>query len=600
MARQRRQPDGGSWLLVEELLERGDPAFVDELRRIHDADRLGAFAARWYGDTRPASRRLLLEYLEQPLNAYRHEPLVKRLFKLAEQAADDAVMARFLVAFDRAVRRLRRKKTRYDWQTRQTWQEEEIRVPNGTTMPRGDYSAPRQYRNPRTGGRIQQPPSPPPESAENLRLFSVHTRQYLRRRAWRYFRKLAREHPERYVPAAVAALQRYEDTDVEDGLALIDNWGLVHILFHHSPALVAWANGWMLASGHTLAELAPAPFQEALWQAAPGPMIGLLKEARCRPVRLWVIQMIRRHHLDALGRLTLEELLTLLGHEDPDVVALAVEALRGAPALSNVEVPRWLAFLETPNPQTLEILCELIATHLHPDRVSFDQAVRLAASRPLPVARLGFTWLKTKSIVGETECRALLGLAEAEAEPLRAEMARWARGLLSGSPHFQTDWVLEYLDSRHADVRAEGWAWRQEEVRAHDDVTLWRRLLESPYDDVRLWLVADLENRVARRDQRLAEQGGLDPELVRYLWASVLLNIHRGNRAKPVVVRQMVRRVERRPEEAAVLLPILSVALRSVRGPEWRAGLAGVVQLAERSPELAGAVRQAFPELKLT
>ena len=56
MARQRRQPDGGSWLLVEELLERGDPTFVDELRRIHDADRLGAFAARWYGDGRPASR----------------------------------------------------------------------------------------------------------------------------------------------------------------------------------------------------------------------------------------------------------------------------------------------------------------------------------------------------------------------------------------------------------------------------------------------------------------------------------------------------------------------------------------------------------------
>ena len=66
-----------------------------------------------------------------------------------------------------------------------------------------------------------------------------------------------------------------------------------------------------------------------------------------------------------------------------------------------------------------------------------------------------------------------------------------------------------------------------------------------------------------------------------------------------MVVRQLVRRLERRPEEAGVLLPILSVALRSVRGPEWRAGLAGVVQLAERGPELAGAVRQAFPELKL-
>ena len=267
--------------------------------------------------------------------------------------------------------------------------------------------------------------------------------------------------------------------------------------------------------------------------------------------------------------------------------------------MASVEAPRWLALLDTLNPQTLEILCELIATHLRPERVTFDQAVRLAASRPLPVARLGFIWLKTKSVAGEAECRALLGLAEAEAEPLRADMVRWARGLLSGSPHFQTDWVLEYLDSRHADVRAEGWAWLQEEARAREDVTLWRRLLESPYDDVRLGLVADLESRVARRDRVPTEREGLDPELVRYLWASVLLNVHRGNRAKPVVVRQLVRRLERRPEEAGVLLPILSVALRSVRGPEWRAGLAGVVQLAERGPELAGAVRQAFPELKL-
>src|SRR3954466_5649159 len=105
MARQRRQPDGGSWLLIEELLERGDPNFVNELRRIHDADRLGTLAARWYGDGRPVARRLLLESLAQPLNASRQEPLVKRLFKLAEQAADDEVMGQFLVAFDRTVRR---------------------------------------------------------------------------------------------------------------------------------------------------------------------------------------------------------------------------------------------------------------------------------------------------------------------------------------------------------------------------------------------------------------------------------------------------------------------------------------------------------------
>ena len=45
------------WALVEELLERGDPDFVAELRRVTDAERLGAFAARWYADPRPSARR---------------------------------------------------------------------------------------------------------------------------------------------------------------------------------------------------------------------------------------------------------------------------------------------------------------------------------------------------------------------------------------------------------------------------------------------------------------------------------------------------------------------------------------------------------------
>ena len=95
----------GDWLVLEEKLERGDPSFVDDVRSFHDAEVLGGFAARWFADERPASRRLMLEYLDRPLNAFRHEALVKRLFKAAEAAGDDEVMARFMVLFDRSVRR---------------------------------------------------------------------------------------------------------------------------------------------------------------------------------------------------------------------------------------------------------------------------------------------------------------------------------------------------------------------------------------------------------------------------------------------------------------------------------------------------------------
>jgi hypothetical protein len=496
-------------------------------------------------------------------------------------------MARFLVLLDRSVRRKRQTRYRYEWQSRTSWEEETLRVPPGTTMPRpmqlGQLALLEEYRR----------------DFESCRLFSVHTRNYLRRRAWRYFRGLGKHQPERYVPAVVAALKRYEDADVADGVALLDNWALMHVLFHHSPAVTAKRHGWFPAQGHTLAELAPAPMYEKLWQAAPRTLVDLMKEGRCRPVRQWAIRLVRRDHGPFLSGLPLAELLALLGHEDAEVVALGAEALRGATGLERVSLDQWLHLLETPNPAVLEILCQLMVTHLRPEQVTLEQAVALARRRSLPVARLGFTWLRAKVPATEADCRALLGLAEAEAEPLRPELVRWARGVLSALPHFQATWVLEYLDSRHAEVRAEGWAWFGDEPRARDDVELWRRLLESPYDDVCLRLVADLEDRVARHERMPADHTRLDPDLVRSLWASVLLNIHRGGRTKPVVVGQIVRRLERRPEEAVTLLPVLAVALRSVRGPEWRAGLAGVVQLVERNAALAGPVRQAFPELKL-
>jgi hypothetical protein len=296
--------------------------------------------------------------------------------------------------------------------------------------------------------------------------------------------------------------------------------------------------------------------------------------------------------------LPLPELLALLAHEDEEVVALAAEALRGAAGLGGLGLEQWLNLLDTAHPAALDVVCELAAKHVRPDQVSLEQAVQVAVRRPVPIARLGLAWLRSTTPANEAECRLLLGLTEAEAEPVRPELVRWARGLLSASPFFQVSWLLEYLDSRHADVRAEGWAWLQEEPRARNDVEPWPRLLESPYDDVRLKLVADLEKRLKQFGPPGIERGVLTPELIQFLWASVLLNIHRGGRAKPVVVGQVVRRLEHRPEEAEALLPLLSVALRSIRGPEWRAGLAGVVQLAEQHPELRPVVERRFPELR--
>jgi hypothetical protein len=157
--------------------------------------------------------------------------------------------------------------------------------------------------------------------------------------------------------------------------------------------------------------------------------------------------------------------------------------------------------------------------------------------------------------------------------------------------------VVEWIDSRHAEVRAEGWEWFRSEPLAREDVALWQRLMESPYDDIRLALVTELEARTLGASVPRIERGDLDPERLRLLWACVILNVFRGNRAKPRVVTQLLQRIEARPDDLPRLLPLLAVALRSVRGPEFRSGLSAVVRLADRDEAAAGLVARTFPEL---
>ena len=167
----------------------------------------------------------------------------------------------------------------------------------------------------------QQVPDRVRQKLARMRLFSVATRHYLRRRVWRYFRRLGRTAPERYVKGVSLALVRYVDQDAPDGLALIDNWGLIHVLFHRSPVLVGRPSGWAVAEERTLAELAPAPIFEPLWTSTPRAIVDLLLAARCRPVRQWALQMVRRHE-SALAAITLDDLLNLLAHDDLELVSL--------------------------------------------------------------------------------------------------------------------------------------------------------------------------------------------------------------------------------------------------------------------------------------
>jgi len=586
MATRPVSADAGSWKVVEELLERADPGFVDELRRIHNAPELGDFATKWYSDPRPAARRFLIEYLDRPLNAGRHEPLVKRMFKLAEAANDDEIMSRFLVCVDRSVRRQRKKRHQYDSVTRSYGEVEKIVSPSNLVMPKNDD----------TFNDIDERRR---EMFSKNRLFSVPTRNYLRRRAWRYFRKIGKTQPERYFAAMKNILTFYRDEDFADGLALIDNWGLIHILFHNCPALLSNPTGWVLIEGKSLLDVTAAPMYPEVWKADAQPLIDLLNKAPSRTVRQWAIQMLKREHPKALPAQSLEQLVVWLAHPSKEMVELAVELLKTDNKLATVPVEQMLTLLKGAAPETLEMLADLVGGVLKPTQVTVDQTLELAMMKAAPLAALGFKLLQAKTLATKEECIAVLRLNEALAEKLRPEMVRWSCGALSKSSHFQSEWVLEYLDCRHADVRAEGWAWLKAEPRSNQNVTIWQRLLESPYDDVRLPMVELLQEQTTGKEVvKIPESEKLDPQLVRLLWATVLLNVSRGARNKPAVVKQLVSRLDSRPQEAEVLLPLLTVALRSLRGPEFRAGLVAIVQLTGKHESMAVLVKEMVPEFE--
>lgn len=592
-------PRSGSWLVAEEFYEQGNDAFVAELRLVCDPDRLGNFASRWINDPRPFARHSLRDYLSLPFNAFRHESLLKRLYKLAEKAGDDELMMHFLVGFDRTVRRVRRKKHHYDWSSRQQWTTERIVTPVDTTIPRDRKQL--RYRNPNTGELMAAASQ---KKQAQMRLFSLRTRKYLRLRSWRYLRNLGKTYPDRYVTAAVRALKQYQDADVVDGLALIDNWSLVHILFHHSPVLNCSASGWKLADGKTLGELTPAPAFESLWKQAPKPLIELLLSAECRPVRQWALQLLRRDHPTALSELPLPTLLKMLSHEDDDIALLAAESMRQSSDLASITVEQWLELVESSSPQTLSVIAELMQKHLKPSQLSRQRILALACSRPFPVAQMGFQWLQTMAIQSAGDAQELSVLGKAQADGLRPQMIEWVRSQLTGSQFLQPQLLLDFLDSRHLDVRTSAWNWLICAEQIRQDTGIWQKLLETPYDDIRLQLAKLLEEE-SHPQQDPAKRSALlrssreNPELTRMLWATVLLNVNRGGRRKPGVIHQITDRLERHPEEASTLLPILRVALRSLRGPEWRSGLTAAVRIANRHPDLQQLIDQHFPELQL-
>ncbi|MFT3789165.1 MAG: hypothetical protein QM770_23810 [Tepidisphaeraceae bacterium] len=212
------------------------------------------------------ARQLKLSYATRPPAAQREPLIFKRLFKHADATGDHELMAAFLVATDRLIRRKRRKRVRWAQGTLET--SEVLRV----------------------------------ASNYNGLFRSNATNHYVRRRAWRHFRRLGFRDPATYRTHVAAALARYDDADVRAGENLLDCWGLMHACFGKSKEIAFDARHTNIAPSGVFANLSAAPMFERHWADAAGlpVLLDLLLAARCRPVRVWAIQLLKRLHKPAL------------------------------------------------------------------------------------------------------------------------------------------------------------------------------------------------------------------------------------------------------------------------------------------------------------
>ncbi len=597
----RSPQEGISTLLVDEAFATQDDQFVERMRLVTSSKYLAALADRWKRDARPWAREQIFRYLALPLDRPGHHPLVKRLFKQSEANRDDELMAEFVVAFDRLVRRQRRMRYHYNYQTRQLAQEEVLVAPHNQILASAGTKTThaREGINPFTGEKVSFPARTIQIGVpRNGQLFSYKTRAYLRRRAWRYFRRMGFQAPATYTRAVAAALAKYGDADVAKGENILDNWSLMNIAFRQSDVLKFSPTRVQLADGRSLAELTAAPKFEDLWKNADSAavLLKLLIDAQSRLVRVWAMQLIKRHHTQSMQQISAEQLLALLDHHDEEVQQFGASLLETLAAIDTWPIDTWLRLLETRSVTALATICQVMQQRVRPERLDVSQCVALTCARATPVARLGLSWLQARRIDIARDRAAVVQLASAQCEAVGVEIAEFALAIFGAQANYRTDDVVAFFDSLNPEVRRGAWLWLTPQSAGYGDAQLWARLTETPFDDVRIRMVDELSRRVQGR----LHEGALLRQDLTHVWATVLLAVHRGGRAKLEALRQISQRIAQHPDEAERLIPVLAVAIRSVRMPEARAGLSGILSAVTARPELEPTLAKWLPELRLS
>ena len=541
-------------LLVDERFRDEDPGFLDQLF-LCSGSALKGFATRWAKDPRRFARRTLLRYIDDGCDRPGHRPLVKKLFKDAEDREDDELMRHFMVAFDRMI-------STQQFEI-QRWDNEAQSLRPATIRLRVD----------------DQPPTD---------RFSTRTRRYLQRRAYRYFRHIGYRDPARYVTNLLAALRLYADEDTIPAERQLDRWGLFHALYWGAPEGWRRTSGIMLTPGHRIQDLPPAPRFADEWrrQTHVNELLALAGEGRNADVRVWVRAWLQSDPAQPLAEPRLAQVWPLLRSPYIDAQEWSAELLPSVTDLSIQPIRTWVELMTLPNDPAAPAVASLASAMVAPERLSLDVAVQVVLSAAGPVADVVLDWIRMREVT-KADLPILIRLANTKTPQARAAAVAWLTGLLGKLRSVLL--TRELLDSAHIDVRARA----LELIQTHyvGEIPLAVALFESPFTDVRDALVRHLEDWSVK----------LPPQKVQHIWARTLLSVRNGGRAKQAALRQLATVTLDQPDlrSRREALPLLAIALRSVRERERRSALVAVARIVHARPELAADVARAIPELTL-
>ena len=422
--------------------------------------------------------------------------------------------------------------------------------------------------------------------------FSLATRRYLARRVYRYFRILGHRDLPRYGRAIRHALSLYRDEHLSKPMRLLDAWGLAYALYANSDVLQFQPRGIRVAAGKSLDALRPAPHLPDAFKDCFGELVPLLASAQSRPVRRFFKELLESNHKRELAALTIPELRGLWASPYDEAQELGAALLKTAKGAERLTVDEWLSLLDTPSLEIAALLCDAIAQHVSPARLSLAQTVELACSKRAPVASLGLGWFLAKPMRSDEDLRVAVLLGRASVETVRRPAVHHLRGTLLESSFAKPEHLRELIDAPHADVRAVALELLSSEVKFTESAILWWALSESPWKDVRAFATKHSKQWLAAKDTQSATKTA-------QFFATTMLSIHGGSAAKRKAMRDITNHAVTPSDKVpdADVLALVKHVARSVRPAERAMALSALARAIRARPDLANAVRDLLPEV---